>query len=116
MQTGVTTCLNCGGAIFPPNMVIGYAGPVCWCPKHPDKIYQRPANETFHLFPQQIIGIDKNQYDKLKDELTAANAKINELEAKLEKAKQSLRVFAIDENVGVHSFARQVLAEIEGNE
>lgn len=44
-QGKIDTCLNCGGAIIPPNIYVGYAGPVCYCQKDPSKQYQRPASQ-----------------------------------------------------------------------
>ncbi len=29
-----------------PNKTYGYAGPICYCPKNPANIYQRPASKT----------------------------------------------------------------------
>jgi hypothetical protein len=38
-------CLNCGGLIFDPGEICGYAGKVCHCPINPAHLYQRPASK-----------------------------------------------------------------------
>ena len=57
----IDNCLNCGGLICPPNMVMGYAGPVCHCPKNPAHVYQRPASKEY---TNQRLNQNMDQYLK----------------------------------------------------
>lgn len=71
----VNTCQKCGGAIFPPNIGIGWGGPICHCALDS---YQQPVIPlvntldqaryiAFNLPPEQQRQLVKELTERLKE-------------------------------------------------